>query len=305
MNQCLSLSLFVCRRKNLFNIAFTRLSLSNTGIVLPIVSLIAFDVDAILFVVLYSPGDNKPKNYAGLISTILMLFYYLHYDVRFNLTHPRIYILYQLLLWSLIFAGDLTYIYYYWKLLHRPFMMAVFICYVIIDTIWISVIGYLKFKGYRQHMFIITMEKLFHLTSMVGQLLIIFIPIFGSHEVITTNSMAFFILYEFFSASYTDILNLEHSKLGRLCFWLFIVFSTVAVAFEYFVYALDHLAEEQSENSGVYLKNTTSVLPSASHYTINSQYFDVGREACELLATIACYSLLVLQFFKKKKQNSI
>lgn len=128
-----------------------------------------------------------------------------------------------------MFTGNIIYVYYYQQLLNRPFMTYIFVCYAIIDTVWTFLIRYLKFKGYRQHMFIITIESLFHLMGMVAQLLIIFIPIFGQHEVITTNSVAFFILYEFFSLSYTDMLDLKYSKLSRLFLWLLIIFSMVIV----------------------------------------------------------------------------
>ncbi|UJR19588.1 hypothetical protein I4U23_022723 [Adineta vaga] len=117
--------------------------------------------------------------------------------------------------------------------------------------------------------------------------------------------MAFFILYEFFSASYTDMLDLKYSKLSRLCFWLLIIFSTIAVAFEYFVYAFDQLVEEKGDGINGSMKNETFLVPSDSHYINIAQYFDIGKEICELLATVSCYSLLILQFFIKKERKSI
>jgi hypothetical protein len=162
------------------------------GIVFPVLSAVAFLTDAILFVIFHNPVNEKQKNYAGLLSTIFILFYYLQYDVKFNFTHPRLYILYQLLIRSLIFTGDVVYVYYYQQLLQRPIMAYIFVCYAIIGTVWIFIIGYLKYKGYHQYMYIVTIGSLFHLMSMLEQLMIIFIPVFGSHEVITTNSIAFF-----------------------------------------------------------------------------------------------------------------
>ncbi|UJR20010.1 hypothetical protein I4U23_023144 [Adineta vaga] len=135
------------------------------------------------------------------------------------------------------------------------------------------------------------MENLFHLIAMLGQLLSLFIPIFGSHEVITINSMAFFILYEFFALSYTDMLNLKYSRLGHLCFWLIMTFSTISVALEYFVYVFEQPADQKDKDMNVNMKNRTSLLPSNNQYTDTAQYFNI--------ATVACYSLLVLQFFMK------
>jgi hypothetical protein len=126
------------------------------GIVFPVLSAVAFLTDAILFVIFHNPVNEKQKNYAGLLSTIFILFYY------------------------------------YQQLLQRPIMAYIFVCYAIIGTVWIFIIGYLKYKGYHQYMYIVTIGSLFHLMSMLEQLMIIFIPVFGSHEVITTNSIAFF-----------------------------------------------------------------------------------------------------------------
>lgn len=260
---------------------------------LPIVSAIAYNADAILFVILHNFENDKQRNYAGLLSTLLILFYYLQYDVQFNLTHCRLYLLYQFLLWILVFSANVLYVYYYHQMLHRPLMAYIFVCYGIIDTVWIIIIGYLKFKGYHQHMFVISMENLFHLIAMVGQFLVIFIPIFGSHEVITNNSMAFFILYEFFALSYTNMLNLKYSRLTRLCFWLLLIFSTIAVAFEYFVYTFEQRAEEIYKDNYNITTNETQSSSSSNHYTHAAEYFDLAKEIGELLATLACYSMLI------------
>lgn len=281
------------------------LPIRHLGIIFPVISAIAFVADAILFLISHNPKNDKHKNYAGLLSTVLILFYYLQYDVNFNFTHPRLYICYQFVLWILMFSGNIINVYYYQQLLNRPFMTYIFVCYAIIDTVWIFLIGYFKFKGYRQHMFIITIENLFHLMAMVGQLLIIFIPIFGAHEVITTKTIAFIVLYEVFSQSYTDMLDLKYSKLTCLCLWFMIIFSTLSIGFEYFVYALEQMIEEKNKNdNNNYLDNESSFLSSNSEYKDAIRYFIVAREITELISTIACYLLLLLQFFIKKERKN-
>ncbi|CAF0940443.1 unnamed protein product [Adineta steineri] len=275
------------------------------GIIFPVLSAIAMLADSILHIIFHKSDDDKQKNYAGLICTVLILFYYLQYDVKFNLTHPRLYILYQFLIWSLVFTGDIIYVYYYHTMLHRPFMMYTFVCYAILDTGYIFTIGYLKIKGYRQHMFIITIQSIFELIAMMTEMLIIFIPIFGTHEAITTTSVTFFMLYKFLSASYTDMLDLKYSKLSRFCLWMLVLFSILSVVFEYFVYGFEQLIEENTKNHQNYQKNQTSTLSSSTNQYKNTEnYFVIARELSEFIGTIACYSLLILQFFMKKERKN-
>ena len=254
-----------------------------------------------LLVVFHNPNNDKQKNFAGLLSTIFMFFYCLQYDVIFNLTHPRLYILYQFLIWCLMVTANIIQVYYHWHLKNHPVVGSIFICYAIADTVWIFLIGYLKFKGYRQYMYIIMIETIFHFMAKVTELLIIFIPIFGSHEMMTTNSVAFFILYEFFSLSYTDMLDLKYSKLSRLCLWLLIIFTTVTIGFEYFAYAFEQLVEDAVKVTG----NTTSSSTGAdAQLTGTPYYFTISKEFSELFATFSCYALLVLQFFIKKERKN-
>ncbi|CAF1313855.1 unnamed protein product [Adineta steineri] len=201
------------------------------GIIFPILSAIAMLADSILHIIFHKSDDDKQKNYAGLISTVLILFYYLQYDVKFNLTHPRLYILYQFLIWSLVFTGDIIYVYYYHTMLHRPFMMYTF-------------------------------------------------------QVIR-------------------MLDLKYSKLSRFCLWMLVLFSILSVVFEYFVYGFEQLIEENTKNHQNYQKNQTSTLSSSTdQYKNTENYFVIARELSEFIGTIACYSLLILQFFMKKERKN-
>jgi hypothetical protein len=98
------------------------------------------------------------------------------------------------------------------------------------------------------------------------------------------------------------MLDLKYSILSRLCFWLLIIFSTVTVAFEYFAYAFEQLAEDkESKNAS---DNSLSGDGTREQHTGNAHYFSAAREFSELAATIACYLLLVLQFFMKKERKN-
>ena len=97
------------------------------------------------------------------------------------------------------------------------------------------------------------------------------------------------------------MLDLKYSKASRLCFWLLIVFTILTIAFEYFVYAFEQLAEDKGERNG---NQTQSSLTGAdSQYKDAAYYFILSREFSELSATVACYSLLILQFFTKKERK--
>ncbi|CAF1377933.1 unnamed protein product, partial [Didymodactylos carnosus] len=106
-------------------------------------------------------------------------------------------------------TGDGPHAYYYEHYFHNKFMMGIFIINSLIDGAVVIAIGYLK--GYCQYgvsmegvSMELTVRSLFHLMSRLEILLIVLIPIFTTHDVISTNSIAFFILYEFFAQSYNN-----------------------------------------------------------------------------------------------------
>ena len=98
------------------------------------------------------------------------------------------------------------------------------------------------------------------------------------------------------------MLDLKYSKASRLCFWLLIVFTILTIAFEYFAYAFEQLAEDKGERNA---NQTQSLLTGGERqYKGTAYYFILSREFSELSATVACYSLLLLQFFMKKERKN-
>ena len=234
----------------------------------------------------FDPDTKEQHNYAGLTSTILLLFYYLQYDVKISSSHPRLYLIYQSLLLMCILTGDILYAYYYGHYKHDIFLMVIFIIYGIIDSTFVFIVGYLKYyRQYRVSMGI-SIHNLFHLMSRLEVLLIVLIPIFTSYDVISTNSIAFFILYEFFSHSYNNP-DLVYSGTSRLSFWLLIIFATMTVLFENFEFVYDQRAEDAHNAT---TKEYNEELTRIFLYTSNIM---------EILASVACYVLLLLQFFSK------
>jgi hypothetical protein len=89
----------------------------------------------------------------------------------------------------------------------------------------------------------LNIDNLFHLMSRLEVLLIVLIRIFTAYDVVSTNSIAFFILYEFFSHSYNNP-DLIYSGYSRLSFWLLIIFATATVICQNFEFAYDRRAQD-------------------------------------------------------------
>lgn len=254
---------------------------------LPLIAVIAYVVDGAWLNLAYDPDSKEQRNYAGLTSTILILFYYLQYDVKINKTHPKLYLIYQFSLLCCILTGDILYAYYYGYHIHNTFLMIIFIAYGIVDSTFVFTIGY--FKWYRQYRVSmgLSIHNLFHLMSRLEVLLIILIPIFTTYDVISTNSIAFFILYEFFSHSYNNP-DLIYSGYSRLSFWLLIILATATVICENFEFVYDRHAQDAHEAHDQ--KNEER------YYKI-SVAFLAASNVMEICASISCYALILLQFF--------
>jgi hypothetical protein len=91
-----------------------------------------------------------------------------------------------------VLIDDVLYVYYYHCYKYDKFLMAIFIAYAVIDSMFVFTIGYLKwYLQYRVSMGL-SIHNLFHLMSKLEVLLIVLIPLFITYEIISTNSIAFF-----------------------------------------------------------------------------------------------------------------
>lgn len=258
---------------------------------LPILAVGAHIGDGVWSICAYQPENKTQKNYAGLISTILILFYYLHYDVQFGESKRCYYLVYQFFILVGIVTGDLAYVFYYSYYKRDMVLMGFFITYIIFDALFVLVVGYFKYKEYDTSMNV-TKENLFHLVSELEIILIIYIPIFTTYEAMTTNCIAFFIIYRYFSHSYHQE-NSRYPRISCTSFWLLIIFATVSVVCENFEFVNDgyahdaHQAQNQKEEE---------------HYDNIASRFRYASNGAEILAAISCYLLIVLQFLKKKKR---
>ncbi|CAF4061171.1 unnamed protein product, partial [Rotaria sordida] len=162
--------------------------------VLPLFAVFAYIGDAVWLTVVYDPESEEQQNYAGLTSTIFILFYYLQYDVKIDSERRKLWIPYQTILFLAIEAGDILYTVYYRYRERDLGLMIVFIIYTVIDAGFVICVGYLKYKRKLHVKMEITKEAFFHLMSRLEVLLIVLIPLYANYDVISTNSIAFFIL---------------------------------------------------------------------------------------------------------------
>ena len=158
--------------------------------ILPLCAVLSFICDGIWAIHEFDPDISQQVDYAGLLSTVLILFYYLQYNVQFSSHRSKLYIVYQLAFSLSVLAGDGIYAYYYRDEKKDKFMMVMFICYAVVDVSYVVLVGVLKYRATMS----ISIHTLFDLMSRLEVLLFIMILIYSSYDVSSTNSIAFFIL---------------------------------------------------------------------------------------------------------------
>ncbi len=257
---------------------------------LPILAVLAHIGDAVWSIEAYNPENKIQKNYAGLISTILILFYYLHYDVRFERKYRNCYLIYQFFILVGIVTGDFTYVYYYRYYKRDTVLMGFFIAYMFIDILFVVAVGYFKYKEYDTTMNVST-ENLFHLLSELEIILIIYISIFTAYEAMTTNCIAFFIIYRCFSHSYKKQTSC-YPRISCGSFWFLIIFATASVICENFDFVFDGYAHDANDQK------------KEEHYEKIALQWRYASNGAEILAAISCYILIVLQFPKGDKKKN-
>ncbi|CAF1449688.1 unnamed protein product [Rotaria magnacalcarata] len=125
--------------------------------------------------------------------------------------------------------------------------------------------------------------------SRLEVLLIVLIPLYADYDVVSTNSIAFFVLYDLFSKFYNNE-NLKYRKWSVLSFWSLILFATVTVMLANVEFILLRIAKEDP------LKE--------KDYHHKAQIMKYTSRASEIVATIACYVLIALQLIPKTVEAS-
>jgi hypothetical protein len=226
-------------------------------VILPIIAEGSYIFDAWY----YFSHDTVSHSYQGLLSTILVVFTYLRYCVPIE--SPTILLWYYILLCILNELGTIGYLIVYIQN-NAVFNIVIYIGWALLElTITFWLIYYRVMK--RCHpSFHVESKHLFHFISRLEVILAIFIPFF-LHNIsitLTKHSIAFFLLFEFFSDSYSRF----HSLWIKSVLYLFVCTVTVCVASEW-IFSSEHL-----------------------------HVYEIVSSTFELVSGCLCDTLIILQF---------
>jgi hypothetical protein len=206
------------------------------------------------------PTDDR--TYEGLLSTIVIVFYYLQYCVPIR--SRKALTIYFILLCCVIETASMGYLLYYIK--KKDVLKIVFYTsFLIIDFTFTTALIYCRvINGYESHI-AVENKHLFHFMSRLEVLLTIFIPTYMNvaFTSLTRNVIAYFLLFDFFSDSYSRFQGVWIKS----ALYLFATTTTISIATEWFYF-----------NNGVHLYEEISVIT-------------------ELIATVFCDIIIILQFF--------
>ncbi|CAF1462883.1 unnamed protein product [Adineta steineri] len=226
-------------------------------VILPIVADGSYIFDAYYYLF----HDAHIHRYQGLISTILVVFTYLRYCVP--IASHRILASYYILLCLLTETGTIGYLIVYCKKQNYIDIM-IYSGWAVLELITTCFLIYYRVYRHCQPNFHVESKHLFHFISRLEIILAIFIPFFISNTspVLTKHSIAFFLLFEFFSDSYCRFQG----------FWIksnlyiFVCAVTVCVATEW-IYANEH-----------------------------KEIYEILSSVFELISAVLCNTLIILQF---------
>lgn len=227
-------------------------------VILPILAQGAYIFDAFYFMMHHNPGNA----YEGLVSTILIVFAYLRYCAPIE-SRVSLFI-YYIFLCLLSIAGNIGYMVAF-ILRKESFFVVVYICWAVIEVLITVMLIYCRVICQYQINFVVENKHLFHFMSRLEIILAIFIPFFTSEKFVTVtrDSIAFFLLFDFFSESYSRFRGVWIKS----ALYLFVATVTVAVATEWLYFAKKlHFYEQISAVS-------------------------------ELISACLCSLLIILQFF--------
>lgn len=245
---------------------------------MPVLALSTYIYDACAFLIL---NDTA----AGLPSSILFIFYYLHYSVTIK---SKIGVtIYEILIGCMMNTGNMLYMYYYLQK-HDLIQVIIYAGYLLVDSLFIMTLWTCKLMTFSRthdrccwlckHIFYrfhlnpnlrlhvkVQQREFFSFVSRLEAILATLIPIFFSDHIIRTTSanFSFFILFDFFYESYHKYYTISI----KICLYMFVSVVTASVVTEWLYF--------------VKLKPT---------------YVRISA-ALELSAIACCYTFIIMQFF--------
>jgi len=227
-------------------------------VILPILAQGAYIFDAFY----YLTHHSKDNAYEGLLSTILIVFAYLRYcspiESRVTL------FIYYIFLCLLSEIGTIGYMIIF-IIKKDLFFTIVYGFWGFIELIMTIMLIYCRVLMKYEINFIVENKHLFHFMSRLEIILAIFIPFYinKNFTTLTKDSIAFFLLFDFFSDSYVRFQGIWIKS----TLYLFVTTVTVAVAVEWL------------------------------YFGAKLHYYEQISAVSELISACLCNLLIVLQFF--------
>ena len=227
-------------------------------IIVPFLSSGAYLFDAWYYYV------TKPKvhTYEGLLSTIVIVFSYLQYCAPIRSRKARC--IYHILLWIINEVATLGYLLYYIRAGYT-FKIIVYVCFGLIELYFTAGLIYCRVICDLESHIIVENKHLFHFMSRLEVILTIFIPVYANvqYQSLTRNTIAYFLLFDFFSDSYARFQGIWI----KAALYFFVATVTLSVATEWFYF-----------NSSTYAYDQVSLI-------------------AELVSAVLCVTIILLQFF--------
>ncbi|CAF2352996.1 unnamed protein product [Rotaria sp. Silwood2] len=242
-------------------------------VILPILAEAAYVFDASYYLTHHSNNNG----YEGLCSTILIVFAYLRYcspiENRVSL------FIYYILLCLLSETGTIVYLITF--IIKKDLFSTIdYILWSLLELIFTIMLIYCRIIKKYQINFIVENKHLFHFMSRLEIILAVFLPFFVSKNFtsLTQNSIAFFLLFDFFSDSYVRFRGVWI----KFALYLFVTTVTLTVATEWLYFATKIHFYEQisaiSELVSAYLCVLLIILQFFPHHFTPTNIIKISRE---------------------------
>jgi len=205
---------------------------------------------------------SEERTYEGLLSTIVIVFYFLQYCAPIRSRKPLA--VYYILLCLTKEIGTIGYLLGY--IIEKDILKIIYYCLMItFDLLFTIGLIYCRVINQYESHIVVENKHLFHFMSRLEVILTIFIPVYMNvkYTSLTRNIIAYFLLFDFFSDSYSRFQGIWIKS----ALYLFVATTTISVATEWFYF-----------NHHIHVYEEISLIS-------------------ELVATVLCDSIIILQFF--------
>ncbi|CAF3440319.1 unnamed protein product [Rotaria sp. Silwood1] len=205
---------------------------------------------------------SKERSYEGLLSTIMIVFSDLQYCAPIR--SRKVLAIYYILLFIIKESATIGYLLYY---IHEKeiFKIIFYSCFLFFDLLFTIGLIYCRVMNEYESHIVVENKHLFHFMSRLEVLLTIYIRVFidPKYTSLTRHIIAYFLLFDFFSDSYSRFQGIWIKS----ALYLFATTTTISVATEWL------------------------------HFNHELVIYEKISYLSELFATVFCDIIIILQFF--------